>query len=500
MQSFLYSQTQDLFSLASGDFIGFNALFDQKDNLYGYISLYSYGKSGEKTKKFEYVLLDKNLNPVARKEFQGDLIIGTFFGYIDLDNKIVLAPSSIDALQVNFWKLGQTVAPSSMVIDPKTNTITRKVYYDYENGTFTEVTQRKNFKEERKESKAERKAKGYNYFSNVSEIKQGGYLGIEYHVYPTYVNNNSLIRFDENRKELWRFKYNTSGDNRVSESLYIIDKDDKNIYTIVEDINNKVKTYDLLVLDIKTGKTVSNKRITGLTDETISTIISFYANGSKVSNSKSFDHKNIRIGYNFIDKKDLGFTRFILDKDNFNIDTKAINYKPDFEPYLKKISKNGDVGGGYYLLTKDFFLFEDGSTGILMEKYKPEGSYNAPKTTDIVFAYTDKDFKVKGIDVYEKEKSKWANNDYLFSQYLNEGKDLVFFYKDYAKNAETREKNWTLFINTIIDGKFKQEKIPITEKGNFEIAPYVAKEGYILLREFNEKEKFNKIRLERLNY
>lgn len=88
-----------------------------------------------------------------------------------------------------------------------------------------------------------------------------------------------------------------------------------------------------------------------------------------------------------------------------------------------------------------------------------------------------------------KKKSKWANNDYLFSQYLNGGKDLVFFYKDYAKNAETREKNWTLFINTIIDGKFKQEKIPITEKGNFEIAPYVAKEGYILLREFNEKEK-----------
>ena len=46
IQTLVFSQTQDLTALATGDHVGMNALFDNKDNLYGYISLYSYGKSG----------------------------------------------------------------------------------------------------------------------------------------------------------------------------------------------------------------------------------------------------------------------------------------------------------------------------------------------------------------------------------------------------------------------------------------------------------------------
>ena len=146
------------------------------------------------------------------------------------------------------------------------------------------------------------------------------------------------------------------------------------------------------------------------------------------------------------------------------------------------------------------FFLKNGSVGILMEKYKPQGQYSASKTTDLVYIYTNKDFSLNGVQVFEKEKTKWVHSDYLFSQYLNDGKDVVFFYKDRQKDDETKEKNWNLFINTLIDGQFKQEKVQISEKDNYTVIPYVGKEGYILLREFNEKEKFNKIRLERLNY
>ena len=43
------------------------------------------------------------------------------------------------------------------------------------------------------------------------------------------------------------------------------------------------------------------------------------------------------------------------------------------------------------------------------------------------------------------------------------------------------------------------EQIPMTSEEH-SIYPYVAKEGYILLREYNKDQDYDQIRLERLNY
>lgn len=497
-QAFAYSQTQDLASLASGEYIGMNALFDDKDNLYGYISLYSYGKSGEKTKKFEYVILDKNLNPVANKEFEGDITAASYLGYVDFKGQIILRPSQLDYSQI---KLRDIFTPVSMVIDPKTNTIKRKVYYDYQNGAFKEINQPKNWKEQRKENREEKKEKGYNYVSAVGEIKEGGMIAIEYNDYGKYVNNNAIIKFDDDKKEIWRYQYNTNGDKKVFSDLSILDKDEKHLYGILRKVNGDDKTFTLLVLDMKTGKELSNNPITGLSPETIYNIDVFNSGGMRIDNDKTFDDKIIFTGRNYSSTMNpFGYARLMINKSDFSTDTKAINYKPDFLKYIPGINVHGYVEAGYSLQTKDMYFMSDGSVGILAEKYKPSTDYTASKTTDLVYVSTDKDFKIKELKVFEKEKTKWANNDYLFSQYLNNGKDVVFFYRDYQKDQVTKEKKWNLFINTVINGTFKQEIIPISEKDNYIVTPYVGKEGYILLREFNEKEKFNKIRLERLNY
>ena len=252
---------------------------------------------------------------------------------------------------------------------------------------------------------------------------------------------------------------------------------------------------------MQTGKEVSNKPVTGFSDETIDNIDTFYSGYRKLDNDKTFDDKMVIVGKTFSPSFDqLGFSRLIVNKSDFSTSAKSIHFKQDLTTYLPKINANGYVENGYMLHSRDMYFMSDGSVGILTEKYKPMSEYNAPKTTDLVYIYTDKDFKVKDVKVFEKEKTKWFNSDYLFSQYLNDGKDVVFFYRDYQKDQVTKEKKWNLFINTIIDGKFKQEIVPISEKDNYSVTPYVAKEGYILLREYNEKEKFNKIRLERLNY
>lgn len=82
---------------------------------------------------------------------------------------------------------------------------------------------------------------------------------------------------------------------------------------------------------------------------------------------------------------------------------------------------------------------------------------------------------------------------------MNNEKDAVFFYQDYQKEEGTKDKNWILGIVSIVDGEVNHEKIPMSSD-DYYISPYVAKEGYILLREFNKNSDFDKIRLERLNF
>jgi len=491
-----YSQTQDLASLATGDYLGMNALFDVDDNLYGYVSLYSYGKSGDKTKKFEYVILDKNLNPIANKEFEGDITAGGYSGYIDFRKKVILRPNSLDYTQI---KMSEIFTPRSMEIDLATNTAQRKTYYSYENGAFKEIDQPKNWKEARKENREEKKEKGYNYESTVVEIKEGGFIAIELKDFGKYTTDNALIKFDENKKEIWRYKYNTSGDKKNNEKLKLLDKDDQNIYFLAEKKIQDKKTFSLLVLDIKTGNEVASKPITGLSDDTLENITSFSSTTRNLDNDKTFDDKIVLIGRNFENKMGTGFARMIVDKKTFEVSTKRISYTTDLSSYIPKIDNFGYVEKNYHLQPRDVFFLKDGSVGLLLEKYKIDFNYGVGKTTDLVYMFTDKDFKVKGVKVFNKQKSLF-DSDYLFSQYLNDGNDVVFFYRDFQKNKETKEKNWQLFINTLIGGTFKQEVIPISEKDNFVVTPFVAKEGFILLREYNEKDKYNKVRLERLNY
>lgn len=494
----IFGQSQNLAELAKGDYLAFNALFDQNQNLFGYFTLYGYGNSGDKTKKFEYVILDKNLNPIANKEFEGDITAKSYYGYMDFRGKIILKPSAIDNVGI---KNKDFFYPRSKEITLKDNSIITKAYFDYKDGIFTPIAEPKNWKADQKEMREEKKEKGFNYYSIVSEIKEGGFLALELHDYGTYINNNNLIKFDENKKELWRFAYNTSGDKKVNEELSILEKDENYIYSLLQSNNKKEKNFQLLILDIKTGKEVHKKAITGLSPKTLDAINSIrsYSFG-KINNDKTFDDKIVILGRSYADGiLSTGFSRLIIDRKTFSLETKEITYE-SLKPFIKNLGETGYVEKGYFLDPRDAYFMKDGSIGILMEKYKAEGEYSAPKTTDLVYIFTDKDFNISDVKIFEKEKTKWANSDYLFSQYLNNGEDVVFFYRDYQKDEATKEKNWNLYINTLIDGKFNQEMVPISAKEDFFVYPYVGKEGYILLREINEKQKFNKIRLERLNY
>jgi hypothetical protein len=135
----------------------------------------------------------------------------------------------------------------------------------------------------------------------------------------------------------------------------------------------------------------------------------------------------------------------------------------------------------------------------MFEKIK-YGNNGRSVATDLILFKTDINFVINEVKIFEKAKSVNESSDYLFSQYLNNDKDLVFFYRDYEKDDGASKKNWNLYINTIKNGVFNQEKIVISSKKDFFIIPSLAKEGYVLLREYNKDYKHNEVRLERLNY
>ena len=66
-----FGQMQDLMNLSKGEIVYSSILYDSNENLYGYFYLYQTDKTSSKTMKFEYVVLDKNLNKVNNGEFEG---------------------------------------------------------------------------------------------------------------------------------------------------------------------------------------------------------------------------------------------------------------------------------------------------------------------------------------------------------------------------------------------------------------------------------------------
>lgn len=493
------AQTQDMISLAKGNYLGMNAIYNEKGDVFGYVSIYDYGKSGTKTKKFEYVILDKNLNPVANNTFEGELFTGNYMGYMTFDDRVILRPSAFDP---NFVNSKEIYTPSTMIINLKDNTINKEVRYDYDHGTFTEKTENETWREQKKEARVERRKNGYTYDFQIVEIKEGGYIVLDYEDHGSYVKNNHLLRYDKDKKELWRYEYNNAESKNEIQKLYYIERDSNYFYGLLSDRVKSISKYYLLVIDMHTGKEVHKKEIIG-PQSSLSRITGFSTiSYGGLDNDRTFDDKIVIVGkdYTPFTFQHVGFVRLVIDKKTFATDFKTISYDLDFRDHVDHINKYGQVEKGYYLDPRDIFISKDGSVGFLFEKFKPSGDYAASKTTDMVYVYTDKNFSVKGAKVFEKEKSKWIVSDYLFSQNINDGNDVVFFYRDYQKDDETKQKNWNLFINTLIDGKFKQEIIPISSKDNYLIIPYIAKEGYILLQEFSTKKKDNQVRLERLNY
>lgn len=181
--------------------------------------MYDQGKTADDKKKFEYIILDKNLNKVANKEFVADKTVANYLAYTNVRGKLTLTPR----LVYNYLQLSggakAFIPPLDKEVDLSTNEMKDRSEKCYEEGKLVDCPSDKTLKEERQKLKDERKQKGFVERSYVWETKYDNYLVMKYDDYNKFSKNDKLILYTPEAKEIWSFSYNNDGAKKLKNHL-----------------------------------------------------------------------------------------------------------------------------------------------------------------------------------------------------------------------------------------------------------------------------------------
>ena len=493
---FIYGQIQDLTKLADGKIVFHKTLFDSNEKIYGYLYIYERDKD-EHYKTMEYIFLDKNLNKVSNKEFE----IKT---YEKVKNFFYSATLMGDYIILNkyyyynsFFSGSNPLLSTFQIISLKENTVSNEYKYNSENESFVEfVSDFDKMKSEYKNQEFKDIIYGFN---------NGTFKG--FYIFQDYPKKSWLEKnftfFNEKREKTWNFEYNPSGTEDDYFNFHFLEISRNTMYLAISKLHsdfestNTITEYKIVALDILTGK----KKYEYVFEDNRSLY-------SHTITAKDIDNKLYLTGnYSAYKKTDfsldqnLGFYKIVLDEKGNRIESYYTEWE-DFSPFIK-VDKRGRVESNYRLRPIRNFIFKNGAVSFLNVKYKYDPYWTgAAKMTDFVLFTMKPDFKTDTVNIIKKELSYYSS-EFLFSQYIKNDSAAVFFYYDIKKDPNesyNESNNLELGINTIINGRLTEEKIPLSFKKKYYIDPGPAKEGYIMLHEYNEKDKYNQIRLEKLNY
>ncbi|TWP28693.1 hypothetical protein ETU09_05080 [Apibacter muscae] len=497
---FISAQIQDLATLASGKLVYNTILYDTDNQVYGYIYFFNQGDVDKENTQMEYVLLDKNLNKVANNTFtfkNYNIKINSYFSFCNYlnNNEIALGMRYTTKNKPSIYSF-RTIKINEKTVSPE---------YWYRNGNIEEVpTDYKEYKKIIKEV-------NNTGFFNTNK-KNNGFFVKE--LYNKKFGTNKFIKFYNTNKELqWEYEYNPNAKSNNFNTISIQHSSENTIYLLQSQNNGRYATeYKIVALNSKNGEKKyeyvfennnSNYSHSLITKE-INNQLVIAGNYSKYNKEKTFD----------LDKN-LGFYTIILDEKGNKIKEKYTQWE-DFKGLID-IDEKGRVEKNYRLRPTEFYIFNNGSIAILTEKFKQakngignfipipiinvivdEATKREQKIDDFVLFLMDTNFNVKNVKTIEKDLTKGYSYNYLFSQYSKNRNEVAFFYQNYLIS----DKEWVLGVNTINSkGELKEDRIPMTSKEEkYTLSPIPAKEGYILLREYNEKDdKYNQLRLEKLN-
>ena len=470
------AQIADLFSLAEGRIVFFNPIFEEEEELYGYLAIYQLGQDSETEIRYEYVTLDPRLQEVANGEFVTPMyknLQPLWFSVNKVEDKMI-----INRLYRSLNpERQQRTSMLQVEIDLQEKDRTR-ILHVRGNELKEGFVSPEDYNEEMRGS----------YGIDIVKGVQDSYLVSR--IYKSRMKIGGITRvarFNKELQEEWGyFLFEGRNADDTKEVEFNLEYVDEDVLVLLEESSSYK---NLHFIDYKTGKLLNRFNLENNNSEYSHLFTTRRAGEQLVVTGRISPHS--LKGYD--ERKAQGFFQINFDLAGNEQKNERFVWKDLNELNYFKVDKKGRLEDGYRLKIIDIFTFDDGRTVYLVEKYK------GLRVNDYVLFSFDPDFKLTNVQNLEKPMNRAYNSDYLFSQEIKSRNGVLFFY-EYAKNEASRsDKSWMMGVVKFIDGELTYEEIPMSSEEHL-ILPYIAKEGYILLREFNKDSDHNQIRLEKINF
>ncbi len=498
----LSAQMQNLYQMSQGRLVYSKILYDN-DNLWGYFYLYQFDRMKDSV-KMEYVIFDKNLNKAYNgyytTNYYNKSIFSSFITYYNdchyLGDHLVL--------DISLYADGQSpvfVYNSNRIIPLKDNAVSEEfIFKDREFRPLPKkITSLKDL------SIGTDSDGNYTYVNPLRTGDEKGFLvGGFNRISGSY--EQSIKYYDFDRNFVWEYLIDSITDkkSKLKTRYSYKSADSTRIYAIETQSARKVADkVNLIAQDLATGKKVFEYCIQNDTTPYFHERIVNQIGDTMVVFGRYYNNKKIKKGSDY-----LGYYRILVDRNGKEIERKYRTWK-EISTAEIPLTVKGKINKSNIIHRNSAFLYRDGSVVTANEEYCKRSDLaeivyaltffmidlDPNYTKDAYFMRFNSRFEPIGITKVEKAKS-YKLNDFLFSQYHPVNQTAVVCYQSKVKGSKKTE--YELSINTIKNDTLTTEKIPLSTE-NMQVVPIPAKDGYIILNEYNRNEKYNQIRLERLN-
>jgi hypothetical protein len=496
------SQIQDLSALASGKMVYRDVLYDANASLWGYFFLYSSDKTKE-GQKMEYVVLDKNLNRTYNGSYTDSPCKGLPFPYRHYNDCVLMSDRL--ALDISTFVDGTLIFNSVRILPLNSDSVGEEMIFNKDK--FEQVPQSLKLMEWRKITTDSL----YNRFTINPVHNQGnsGFLMFQHN--PNYrIREKTVSFYNLNYEKVWSYTYNPNTSNKTKE-LYttssILKVRNNCLYTREADfLKGKLKTNRIKAISMNDGSVLNEWVIETDTSKLLHTFQGWVYNDT-VYLAGNYYENNINNGDPGTFR---GIYRIKLGNDGKELSRRYYSWK-ELSDSVITFNNKGYFDKGKYLSRHSWLMFDDGTLSLVGEEV-----YHQPFILQLVGLFTfnildilpsysknayvvkfDQNFNFAGNTLIPKNKSDIMDN-HLFSQYAEKYGSAVTFFNNRVKKDKAFENE--LIITAISKDTVQTDRIPLTSRDKYAIYPIPAKEGYVLLMEFNENDKYNQIRLEKLNF